>query len=396
MNSKDTSIPAIRVLAPTATAMRLSRRGFLGGMGIAATGALLSACAATPGTSVAPAAAAAPVQLGTELNFFNWASYDDPATVKSYTTKTGVNIRLDVYNSNEEAIAKLGAAAGTGGYDIFVPTGVYIPQIAQAGLLEKLDHSKLPNLAKVDPAFLNQAWDKDNTYSVCKDWGSTGFLYDTKVIKRDLKTWSDFVDAMQNEASGKTSIMDSPNYLAGLYAWRTGMDWTSTDAGFLDDVEKFILNDVAPHINAYESYPGAALAQGKSALMMCWNGDARQGLMAVHASDPERYRWVLGAPTTELWMDNWTILKGAKHLDAAYSWINYVLDPVVSYKELQFTGYNTGIAGLREKAKADKLPLSEMIFFTDQQVATFKSGALNSGTDRLVQILTKAKAASAK
>ena len=395
MNKDDMSAPLVRVLAPSATALRLSRRGFLGGVGIAGS-LLLAACSSPAGATVKASGGATPAALGTELNFYNWASYDDPTTMTAYTSKTGVNVRLDIYNSNEEAIAKLSAAAGTSGYDIFVPTGVYIPQIAQAGLLEKLDHSRLPNMKKIAPAFLNQAWDKGNTYSVCKDWGSTGFLYDTQVIKRELTTWDDFVSAMQNEASGKTSIIDSPNYLAGLYAWRLGKDWTSTDAAFLNAVEKFILIEVAPHLNAYDSYPGSALAQGKSALMMCWNGDARQGLMAVQATDPKRYKWALGAPTTELWMDNWTILKGSKHLDAAYSWINYVLDPAVSYKEMQFTGYNTGIQGLEEKAKADSLPLSDMIFFNDKQVSTFRHGALNTATDRLVQILTKAKATSAK
>lgn len=395
MNNDDLSTPVIRILAPSATAQRLSRRGFLGGVGIAGS-LLLAACTSTANATVKATGSAAPAALGTDLNFYSWASYDDPATLSNFTTKTGVNLRFDVYNSNEEAIAKLSAAAGTSGYDIFVPTGVYIPEIAKAGLLEKLDHSRIPNLKNIAPAFRDQAWDKGNKYSVCKDWGSTGFLYDTQVIKRELKTWDDFVSAMQNEASGKTSIIDASIYLAGLYAWRLGKDWTRTDAGFLDAVEKFTLTEVAPHLNAYDSYPGSALAQGKSALMMCWNGDARQGLMAVQASDPERYKWVLGAPTTELWMDNWTILKGAKNLNAAYAWINDILDPEVSYKEMQFTGYNTGIQGLQEKATADALPLSELIFFTDKQVATFKHGALNSATDRLVQILTKAKAVSAK
>ena len=59
-----------------------------------------------------------------------------------------------------------------------------------------------------------------------------------------------------------------------------------------------------------------------------WNGDARAGLLAVEdaGDDPSKYTWGLGAPETELWMDNWTIVKGAKNLDAAYDFINYILD----------------------------------------------------------------------
>ena len=37
------------------------------------------------------------------------------------------NITIDVYNSNEEAIAKLEAATGTSGYDMVVPTGAVHP-----------------------------------------------------------------------------------------------------------------------------------------------------------------------------------------------------------------------------------------------------------------------------
>ena len=60
-----------------------------------------------------------------------------------------------------------------------MPTGAYIPLMAANGLLQRLDHSQLPNLANIDPAYLDQSWDRGNTYSVCKDWGTTGFAYDT-------------------------------------------------------------------------------------------------------------------------------------------------------------------------------------------------------------------------
>ena len=35
------------------------------------------------------------------------------------------------------------------------------------------------------PLYLGQRWDPNNEYSVCKDWGSTGWIYDTTVITRD-------------------------------------------------------------------------------------------------------------------------------------------------------------------------------------------------------------------
>lgn len=403
MNTMDRESPKsagrIRILASRPAAQQLTRRNFLGAAALLAAAGGIAACSGSGSSSAAsgtsPAAtSAALADLGDKLSMYGWASYDDAAVVAAFTQEFGPNVSLDVYNSNEEMIAKLAAAAGTAGYDILMPTGVYLPQIVAAGLLEELDHGRIPNLKYVLPEYLNQPWDPGNKYSVPKDWGSTGFFYDTTIIKRDLTNWTDFVDAMKNEASGKTSIIDAPNELSGLYAWRTkDLDWTSTDTAYLDAVERFSVDEVAPHVRAWDSYPGSSLAQNKYALSMCWNGDARQGFMA--ASDASRYKWVLGAPQTELWMDNWAIIKGAPRADAAYAWINYILDPVNSYNDMVFHGYNTGVVGVEDKARTANLPFLDMIFFTQAQVATMRAGALNDGTERLVQILAKAKAASA-
>ena len=50
------------------------------------------------------------------------------------------------------------------------------------------------------------------------------------------------------------------------------------DPAELDAAEDFVVNQFAPHIKAFDSYPGIALAQGNYALSQVWNGDARQGL----------------------------------------------------------------------------------------------------------------------
>ena len=84
----------------------------------------------------------------------------------------------------------------------------------------------------------------------------------------------------------------------------------------------------------------------------------------------------LGAPVTELWMDNWCIVKGAQHPNAAHAWINYICDPEVSLKDLAYHGYNTGIVGVQEQAEAAGLEFLDLVFFSDEQVATMDAGAV--------------------
>ena len=387
-----------RILAPRSTAQRVSRRLFLKGGSVAlfSGSVLLAACGSddtTGGTT--PSAGgdgSASPEIEGQLNFYHWAEYDDPKLFKQFTEDTGANTKIDIYGSNEEMIAKLNAAEGTSGYDIVVPTGVYIPQMVQLGLLSPLDLERLPNFANLEAQYTDQPWDPGNQYSVCKDWGSTGWIYDTSVIDGDIATWNDFIAAAQGPASGNTSVLDAPGDLCGIYFWANGIDWTTEEQADLDACEQFIVNDLAPHLKAFDSYPGIALTAGNYSLSQVWNGDARQGLIAVQDKDPERYKWGLGAPKTELWMDNWCILAEAENVNAAYAWIDFILDPDNSLQDLEFHGYNTGIKGVQEKAEAADLPFLDLVFFDEEQVATFEAGAVNSATERLVKIWDDAKA----
>ena len=372
----------IKILAPAGAASRVSRRAFLGGSAVAvfSGSVLLAACGNDSGgtggtTSPTGGGNASPV-LEDQLNFYHWAEYDDPKLFKKFTDDFGPATKIDIYASNEEMIAKLVAAAGTSGYDMVIPTGVYIPQMVQQALLAELDLSKIPNLSNIDTPYTNQEWDPNNLHSVCKDWGSTGWIYDTTLVSTPINTWQDFLDVAQAEASGATSVLDAPGDLTGMYFWANGINWTTEDTADLDACEDYIVNQLAPHVKAFDSYPGIALTQGNYALSQVWNGDARQGLLSV--DDPSRYKWGLGAPKTELWMDNWCILKEAQHPEAAYAWINFILDPAISLKDLEFHGYNTGIIGVQAAAEAAELPFLDLVFFDEAQVATFEAGAVNS------------------
>jgi spermidine/putrescine transport system substrate-binding protein len=327
------------------------------------------------------------------LSIYTWGDYDNPEILTNFTAQIGPEIHLDSYGSNEEMIAKLTAAKGTAGYDIVIPTGPFIPQMVENGLLQKLDKAAIPNIEHMDPDFLGRAWDTTNEYSICKAWGTTGFVYDTTVITRELTTWNDFIDAAKNEASGSTSLLDDPYELAGIYFWANGINWNTTDPAELDACEQFLVNDLAPHVVAFDSYPGGgAIPQGTAALLQAWNGDARQGIM--NSDEPDRWRWVLGAPATEIWMDNWAIAAGAPHPNAANAFINFVLTPENQLLNVDYIGYHTGAKDIEQKARDAGLEMLELIFLTPEQIATMQEGEVNEAQARVVDIYTKMKAAA--
>ena len=132
----------MKILVPPATLQRvvagISRRRFLEvGLGGVAAAAILAACggdnsgsSSGASTSAGAAASGGGNSGANKYNLFTWAEYDDPDLMKKFGDMT-----IDVYNSNEDAIAKLEAGGGTSGYDMVVPTGVYIPQMVSKSLL---------------------------------------------------------------------------------------------------------------------------------------------------------------------------------------------------------------------------------------------------------------------
>ncbi len=196
--------PPVRVLANTASARKirteLTRRGFLA-TAIAASGAVLFTACAPGKASAASSAHGGPLE--DKLSIYTWSDYDAPEVLTAFTKKKGPKVVVDAFNSNEELIAKLVAARGTSGYDIVVPSGLFILPMAENGLLEKLNLDLIPNFATMNPSFIHRSFDPKNEYSICKAWGTTGFVYDRTVIKRELTSWADFIDAAQKAAEAQ-------------------------------------------------------------------------------------------------------------------------------------------------------------------------------------------------
>jgi len=402
----------MRILAPHSFRERLSRRAVLkAGTAAAGLAVVVAACGgdddggSSGGDSGGDALGAQASgdwsrvinKASGTLAMYTWGDYNDPDIVGALAeAELGATMKVDYYGSNEDLITKLASSNGNSGFDIVVPTGPYVPQMIEKGLIQKFDKSLLPNISNVDPSYLAQAWDPGNDYSVCKNWGTTGFFYDTSVITRELKNWQDFLDACMNEASGNCSMLDTGPNMCGVWFWSNGHDWNTTDPALLDECEAFLVDEFAQHVKAFDSYPSTAIAEGAYSISMAWNGDARQAYYRIQdaGGDPTAWKWVLGAPETELWMDTYCVAAGAPNPEAAHAWINWELIPEISIKDLQYHGYNTGLKSMSQLISelAPDLEYGDMIFFTDDQVSTFRTQEITPAIDRHVDILNKMKA----
>jgi len=370
----------LRILTDPGTANRLgsqlTRRGFLAASGVSAL-ALLAAC--TPqGSST----------VGGSVRMYTWEEYNNPDNIALFTNQNGVSVSIASFGSNEEMIDGLLSGAA----DLIVPTGPYVPGLIEAGMIQKLDMDLIPNFANVEPAFRGFAWDLADEWTVVKNWGTTGFVYDNTVITRPLRSWADFIDAAQKEASGRTSLLDDPRDLFGLYFWSRGIDWNTTESVAYDDAERYLMAELAPHVSSFDSMVSTAMNESDQALLQGYNGDVRFGLLESEAAS--RWTWVLPEPATEIWVDTYAIPASAMSPRAAHAFINFMLTPEVSLAELSWNGYSTGLTNIGMAAQLAGEELLDMVFFDDDALETMTPAVINAMQDRAVTFWDAFKAAS--
>lgn len=338
----------------------------------------------------APPARRAWAQVEGQLSMMGWADYISPDNIRAWEQANGSKLVYDNYASNDEMYSKLQLSQGNSGYDLGMNTDFMIKLLIDQKLIQKLDRSLVPNIDKIRPDFIHPDFDPENAYTVPKSTGSEGFIYDKSVITRPMKSWGDFLEAIESEASGQTSLLDDALSIAPLF-WSKGLSWNTTDEAALKDAEARV-ETLAKHIKAFNSYPVQEVASGSVILAQCWNGNAKQ---AIDASKNENLVFVYPEPISELWLDSYHLPTGGKNLKAAHSWINYVLDPEVAAREITYTGFLSPVVDTKKHLDA-AVANHPLIYPPAEALKRGERTQRNETYDRRVAILTKFKAAAAQ
>jgi spermidine/putrescine transport system substrate-binding protein len=333
----------------------VSRRKFMAGLGAAGTAAFLAACgsssssstsATSAGTSATANAAYKPAALakGGELNIYTWPSYFAQKNLTEYKTLTGTTLNQTTYESNDAMFAKLAAENGQSGYDLAIPTSGWIPPMVDKGMLEEIDHSRVP-FTNIDPKLLDQAFDRGNKYSVPKDYGYDVVIWDPSVITKNITTWSDFIDAIKGQGSGKSAYGIGYGTISiGLWA----LGYSSNDANEAHlKAAADLMKTTSAHVKSFSGFDVTGMVSGEIALMTCDQSVARQVLLQKPS-----FKYVTPGPHAQLWVDNYVLLKGAANTDQAYSFMDFALRPTSQVTDTNFIGYPTVLKGLEAKIPA--------------------------------------------
>src|SRR5919201_724309 len=318
---------------------RMRRRDLLG-LGALAIGA--AACGGSTGGgggSTVSSQSLAGAKMEGKLEFFNWAQYVNPENTKAYEAKTGVHFEESNFTSNEQLLTKLQTTKGQNTYDIIVPDADHVRIEKGLGLLMPLDHSLIPNLKNLAPHWRELDYDPGNVYSVVKDTGITGFTLRTDRVKADLRTWKDFFDFLPHVGDLNVNFIESPSVVIGVALNSLGYSMNTDDEGELNQARDLLLK-VKPYVDTVNEVYINDFQAGKIDLGITYSGD---GLRIQTARKPQGdIKVVAPEGRSEIWIDNWAISADAPDPVAAHAWINFILQPEVNAKEMEYNAYELG------------------------------------------------------
>ncbi|HEX4553389.1 MAG TPA: polyamine ABC transporter substrate-binding protein [Xanthobacteraceae bacterium] len=316
--------------------------------------------------------AVAPAQKERIVNFYNWSDYIEPAVIEGFTRETGIKLRYDTFDANETLETKL--LAGKSGYDVVVPTGYFLQRQIAAGVFQKLDKSKLPNLVNAWPDIAGKLafYDPGNQYAVNYMWGTTGIGYNVKKMHEVLgpaakiDSW-DVVFRPENLAKLKgcgIHMLDSVDDIVPAALHYLGIDPNSTQPKDLDKAADLI-GKIRPFVRKFHSSEYLnALASGEICFVVGWSGDIKQAQKrAAEAKNGVEIGYTIPQEGAQMFFDNLAIPKDAANVAEAHELINYLLRPEVAAKNTNLVQYANG--NLASQRLIDKAVLDDRTVYPD-------------------------------
>ncbi len=298
------------------SAKRRSRRSFLGGLGgfgAAAVGLTFSA------PKFGGRAFAADEKA--KLNFYNWDTYIGETTLEDFKAASGVEVNMSLFATNDELFAKL--RAGNPGFDVIVPGGDFVERMAQADMIIKLDHSKIPNMKNIEPEFIDVPFDPKRVYSMPYTWLVIGIGYRKSKVKAVPDSWKLLLDSDQYK--GRIAVMSDASELFRHGLKYLGKSANDMSAESIKAVEDMLTKQKANIKSFHEDNGQDLLLSGEVDLVMEYNGDIAQIM-----SEDSDVGFVVPKEGGLRQADNLCIPKGAPHPDNAHKFINYLLDAEAS------------------------------------------------------------------
>ena len=254
-----------------------------------------------------------------EIVVTNWAEYMPDNIAELVKEETGATVKITEHATNEEMVAKVTGSGGEG-LDVIFGSQPFLEAFAEEGLLEPLDPAFLENWENLDPKAQELAEVDGQPYFAPYTWGTTGICYREDLVDEAPTSWRDLLQP-EDKYKGKVTMMGTERWAVLPAQKALGYSVNTTDPDEMEEVKQLML-DAKPNLLAYDDTTFyERLISGEAVMVEAWDGWCNYGT----AENPD-IKFVVPEEGSDLWVDGMAILKSSESKEAAYAFIDTILD----------------------------------------------------------------------
>ncbi len=311
-----------------------------------------------------------------------------------------VSVIYDTFDTNETLLNSL--QTGKYVYDVINASDYMISRMASAGMLDKLDKTKIPNYYEYTSPYLLDVFEeitaKDNEtgveftmdeYAAGYMWGTLGILYNPEYevfvnrgytkeeVIEDMNDWNtlwddkykgtiaikdsmrdtysigvmktfedEFADLKKLYENGSISAEEYNDRASVVFNYGSQEDEKAQE--HIDMVEESLI-DLRSNIFGFEVDSGKEdIVTGKTGVNTAWSGDAvysmDKGDSGFESADPQELYYTVPELGGNTWFDCWALQKGGDN-ELGQLWIDFLASPENAAQNMYYTGYTPFTGG---------------------------------------------------
>ncbi len=265
-----------------------------------------------------------------EVRLLVYSDYFVPALAAEFEKETGVRVRVDYTNTNEETLVKV--KLGAGGHDLVIASSFLLELLAREGLLQPIEAGSVPNLSRLDPVFRGPPWDPSGRWGIPLAYGFTGIAWNSSAVAGPVESWKVLWDPAYR---GRILMLDDAREVFTVAYSLFGVPLDAEHADRLPEALELLASQ-KPFLRKYESnLAGDLLVRGEVDLAQTWAGQAWRA-----ARERPQIRFCLPKEGSLLFVDSLCIPRGASRPAEAALLSDFLLRPENASRWMQETGYS--------------------------------------------------------
>jgi len=264
------------------------------------------------------------------LTIYTWDEMFPQEILRGFEKETGIRINYINFDTDETMLARLQAARG-GDYDLVIADDYIIELAIAEGLVRKLDKSKLSNYRNINPIYQKQFYDPADEYTVPYGAGVMTIVYDPEKVKKPIAGYADLWDPALANSVG---IIGNFRVINGMALKVLGYSYNTDNLGAIRSAGERLLR-LAPNIRLIrDDHLEDELISGEISVGVMYTSQVTVAKMTKPDLEVVFPKEGIG----------FGIMAGfvpinAPNPDAAYAFLNYILDAQRGARCFEYLGY---------------------------------------------------------